>query len=108
MACPYFKRALTREHRWFHGPQAASCRVPKHERVRTLSATLVSVIDPPHVTGNNYPSGGRYVAIGNVFFSDSKNASGPSGSYFMTCALPSRDHAICYASLNWFSKHWQG
>jgi hypothetical protein len=108
MACPYFKRALIREHRWFHGPQAATCRVPTHEQVRTLSATLVSVVDPPHLTGNNYPSGGPYFAIGNVFFSDSRSASGPSGSYFMTCALPSRDHAICYASLNWFSKHWQG
>jgi hypothetical protein len=106
MACPYFKRALAREHQWFHGPQAATCRVPRRERVRTLSATLVSVIDPRHVTGNNHPSGGRYVAIGNVFFSDSRSVSGPSGSYFMTCALPSRDHALCYASLDWFAKHW--
>lgn len=108
MACPYFKRALLREHRWFHGPRAAECRVPKHERITTLSTTLVSAVDPVHVTGNNYPSGGRYVAIGNVFFSDSRSTRGSSGSYFMTCALPPQDHAICYASLNWFAKHWQG
>jgi hypothetical protein len=108
MACPYFKRALVRAHRWFHGPRQATCRVPRHERVRTLSATLVRVIDPRRVTGNNYPSGGGYVALGNVFFSDSKSAAGTSGSYFMTCALPSRDHAICYASLHWFAGHWVG
>jgi hypothetical protein len=108
MACPYFKRALERVHRWFHGPDAAKCHVPKRERVRPLSATLVSVIDPPQVTGNNYPSGGRYFAIGNVFLSNSRSARGPSGSYFMTCSLPARDHAICYAALNWFSKHWPG
>ena len=108
MACPYFKRALMAVHRWFHGPGAAKCRVPSHERVRKLSATLVSVVDPPRVTGNNYPSGGRYFAIGNVFFSNSRSDRGPSGSYFMTCALPSRDHALCYASLNWLSKHWEG
>jgi hypothetical protein len=108
MACPYFKRALMRVHRWFHGPQAAKCRVPKHERVDVLSASLVSVVDPPHVTGNNFPSGGGYFALGNVFFSDSRSARGPSGSYLMTCALPTADHALCYASLNWFAKHWEG
>jgi hypothetical protein len=108
MACPYFKRALMRVQRWFHGPVPAACRVPKSERVRALSDTLVSAIDPPHVIGNNYPSGGALFAIGNVFFSDSKDEQGPSGSYFMTCALPSRDHSLCYASLNWFAKHWEG
>jgi hypothetical protein len=108
MARPYFKRALMRVQRWFHGPRPAKCRIPRRERVRTLSSTLVSAIDPPRVTGNNYPSGGPYFAIGNVFLSDSTSERGTSGSYFMTCALPSRDHALCYASLNWFAKHWTG
>ena len=47
MACPYFKRALDADHRWFHGPGATRCRVPRFERVRRMNATLVSVIDPP-------------------------------------------------------------
>ena len=105
-ACPYFAHARHLMHLWGYwspGDQNA-CRVPHGERVRQLSPSLMSVVDPPHVLGNEVPSGGPFAALGEAGYDPVVAAGVRPGSYLMTCTLPSRDHPLCYASLQWFAR----
>jgi hypothetical protein len=43
-------------------------RIPHGERVFAVDGQLKRVDDPPHVVGDNYPSGSADWAIGNAFF----------------------------------------
>ena len=102
-ACPYFAHARHLMHEWGYWSAKATkaCRVPTGERVRQLAPTLMQVVDPPHVLGYDVPSGGPYSALGEVGYFPVAHRDAPQGSYQMTCTLPGRDHALCYASLHW-------
>ena len=81
-----------------------ACSVPRGERVTELGPTLMRVVDPPRVLGNLVPSGGRYAALGEVGYSPVPHGDSPQGSSSMSCVLPPRDHALCYASLHWYAR----
>jgi hypothetical protein len=105
-ACPYFAHARHLMHLWGYWGRdsSATCRVPHGEQVRELSTSLMALVDPPHVLGNQVPSGGPYAALGEVGYRPVATGHGRPGSFLMTCALPARDHALCYASLHWFAR----
>jgi hypothetical protein len=105
-ACPYFAHARHLMHLWGYWGRSSStaCRVPRGERVRELSSSLMSLVDPPRVLGNQVPSGGPYAALGEVGYTPVGREHVRAGSFLMTCALPPQDHALCYASLHWFAR----
>lgn len=105
-ACPYFAHARHLMHEWGYWSRAATrtCRIPHGERVTELAPTLMAVVDPPLVLGNDLPSGGAYAALGEVGYFPVPHPGEPQGSYEMTCTLPDRDHALCYASLHWYAR----
>jgi len=102
LVCPYFRVARVNLYKGQPWIKASSCRIPNGERVFTVSGQLKRVDDPPHVAGDNFPSGGADWALGNAFF----DSSGGGGSYLMTCTLPSSLNALCYASLARFESQW--
>ena len=105
-ACPYFASARHLLHEWGYWSSATTkaCLVPHGERVAVLGTTLESVVDPPGVLGNDMPSGGRYAALGEVGYVPVRRLGAGQASYLLTCTLPARDHALCYASLHWFAR----
>jgi hypothetical protein len=108
-ACPYFAHARHLMHLWGYWTSSADkvCRVPRGERVRQLAPTLVSIVDPPNVLGNQVPSGGRFAALGEIGYAPVATTDARSGSFLLTCTLPGRDHPLCYASLHWFARRQQ-
>ena len=98
---PYFRLPrveLYKENPWV---RSSMCRIPVGEVVLPSSRSLDVVDDPPHVVGGDQPSGGALWALGNVHQGDTA-----WGSYQFTCTLPATMHAVCYASLAWFDRHW--
>lgn len=105
-ACPYFAHARHLMHAWGYWTTSSTraCRVPRGERVVELATTLMGVVDPPRLLGNDVPSGGRFAALGEVGYFPVARRDAPQGSFQMTCTLPARDHSLCYASLSWFAR----
>jgi len=66
--------------------------------VDEITAGVVVFEDPPGVTGDGNPSGGKYSANGVMtYYSKSDN-----GSWIDTCTLPEEEKALCKAALNDF------
>jgi hypothetical protein len=73
------------------------------EAVDQIRPGVVAFQDPPGVTGDADPSGGRYPANGVMTY----HPGSYSGSWLDTCTLPSAEHTLCTASLNTFVS-WYG
>lgn len=67
LVCPYFREARAVLYKAEPFVHASACRIPPGERVVQVEARLKRVEDPPHVAGDNYPSGGAKWALGNAF-----------------------------------------
>ena len=95
-ACPYFSAAARTWHQDF--PTMGCTSAPAGERVRTVSRTEVSIVDPPGVKGGGTPSGGPDPADALMTYVPGSD----DGSWLITCTLPPTDHAMCAASLEAF------
>jgi len=101
LVCPYFRSARVDLYKSVAGLKPSICRRPHRELVSSVAMGLKEVDDPPHVAGDNFPSGGIHWALGNASWGIEQ------GSYLLTCTLPSSLHALCYASLAWFAGQWK-
>jgi hypothetical protein len=101
LACPYFKRARVLLYEGEPWVSAKLCRIPRGEVVLPIGPNLKRVTDPPHVAGNDQPSGGATTAIAEAYWGAS-----PNGGYHITCSLAEPAHALCYAVLAWQHMHW--
>jgi hypothetical protein len=63
-----------------------------------LSAGVVAFTDPPGVSGDANPSGGRYPASGVMTY----HPGNPDGSWTETCTLPPADKSLCTVVLDYF------
>jgi hypothetical protein len=72
---------------------------PAAESVTPDSSGVVSFQDPPGISGDGTPSGGKYQADGVMTF---HQGGAGATSWLVTCTLPSSDSAACTAALNDF------
>ena len=100
-ACRLFPAAAAALHSYL-GRQACPVR-PAAETVTTISPGIVGFEDPPGITGDGVPSGGRYPANGVMTY----HPRAAAGSWLETCTLPGSDTAECTAILNAFLS-WYG
>jgi hypothetical protein len=100
-ACALFGSAARDYHKYF----GSACPVarPAGETVVQLNAGLVAFADPAGVSGDGFPSGGRYPANGVMTY----NPRSPDGSWLETCTLPPADKSLCTAILNYFVNSYQ-
>jgi hypothetical protein len=103
LACPYFESARAKLLKLYGKRFVTSCHVPKGERVTAVSDVLRRVDDPPHVKGDDYPSGARYWALGDAYFGWARKP----GSYLISYTLPSGWRPESYAALSWFEVQWR-
>lgn len=95
-ACPLFTIASSDYQSSFG--RACPKNRPALETVDEITAGVVVFEDPPGVTGDGNPSGGKYSANGVMtYYSKSDN-----GSWIDTCTLPEEEKALCKAALNDF------
>lgn len=59
LVCPYFRAARVYLYKSDPGIHSSACRIPRGELVFGVNRQLKRVDDPPHVAGDNYPSGGK-------------------------------------------------
>ena len=101
-ACPFFPHATR--------PRAVPCpTIPRREHIHRLDARAVAFVDPPHVKGTGYPSGGPYPASGVVMFNAATKVRGhpkPTASW-STCTLPTTQRARCTATINDFLSRYR-
>ncbi len=98
-SCAFFpraKNALVAAH-----AATTTCRVPLGESVTLLGPTTATIDDPPGVTGHGAPSGGPYPAASLAYFGLAPRTL--TGSYLLTCTLPSTFQKVCATSLRQFS-----
>jgi len=96
--CPFFPSAVALLH---HARSSTKdCRLSPGEVVTARSLRVVGVIDPPGVVGHGTPSGGPYFAVTRVFFS--RHGANATGSYIVTCTLPTNLATLCSSSLSNF------
>jgi hypothetical protein len=103
LACPYFRTARAELLKLYGRRYVVSCHIPKREEVIAVSGLLRRVDDPPHVKGDDYPSGAGCWALGDAYFRWTKKP----GSYLISYTLPSAWRPAAYASLNWFEIQWR-
>jgi hypothetical protein len=104
LACPYFESARQVFYRMYpNRSDATDCREVRGENVTPLQPSFRRVDDPSRVKGLAGPSGGPYWSLGIAHWQGFTNKLvPPQGSYIMKCALPSWEHSLCYASLQWY------
>jgi Domain of unknown function (DUF4850) len=99
-ACPLFSAAVTAYANEFG--QSCSSR-PASEAVQPINSDIVSFEDPPGVTGDGIPSGGRNPSNGVMtYYPVNEN-----GSWLETCTLPTTEKDLCTTTLNSFIA-WYG
>jgi hypothetical protein len=101
-ACPLFPAAATAYQTEFGRPCPKSR--PEAETEAVLSPGIAAFDDPPGLSGDGIPSGGKDPADGIMTFSSSADAP---GSWLDTCTLPAADKDTCTAALNIFVQ-WYG
>jgi hypothetical protein len=94
-ACPLFTVAATQLRSAFG--QRCPAR-PAAESVTSDSSGVVSFDDPPGISGDGTPSGGKYQADGVMTF----QGGAGTPSWLETCTLPDSDSATCTTTLNDF------
>jgi hypothetical protein len=95
-ACPFFAAAATAD------PGTCPAKTPA-EAILKLAPNLVSILDPPGVSGSADPSGGSYPANAVLTYTEHQGQSGTSvSSWLETCTLPNTEKGICTAVLNDF------
>jgi len=100
-ACPLFPTAA----RGFQSQFGRACPKsrPASETVDQIAPGVVAFQDPPGVSGDGSPSGGKFAANGVMTYYPSSQF----GSWLDTCTLPKADQTFCTAALNTFIT-WYG
>jgi len=80
--------------------------MPLGERDSRAGLYLHTFADPPGVSGNGSPSGGRNPANGFVTWYPAADNHGLVAAVSATCTLPQAAHATCTAILNDFLRRW--
>ena len=98
LACPYFSAAaVATQSDLGHGCSAP----PTAEKVEHISSSDVAFQDPPGVKGGGVPSGGPYLAYGEMTYS----AASQPGTHLATCTAGQR---VCVFMLTYFSSLYGG
>jgi peptide/nickel transport system substrate-binding protein len=96
-ACPLFASAAKQ----LSSALGQECPArPAAESVTSIGSGLVSFEDPPGVSGDGTPSGGKYPANGVMTF---YQGGAVASSWLETCTLPDSERAECTATLNDFT-----
>lgn len=107
-ACSWFA-AAARALRRLRGFTCIPLPALPGEQETRVSAGELDFIDPPHVAGIGYPSGGHNPARGLLLFAPAvSDQIHTDVSATATCTLPPPEHRLCSASLNSIRAEFRG
>ena len=107
-ACPFFTRAKALYSASGYPDATANCRRPDGEILTSEGASLATFTDPPGVRGSATPSGGRYRALGLVYWAGTLKLTsghvGTNGSAVVSCTVALALQYICSESFVHFER----
>jgi hypothetical protein len=108
-ACPFFARAKAMYSALGYPNATSTCREPRGEVHTSSGSSLATFSDPPDVRGLASPSGGRYRALGFVYWAGElklkSGQQGTNGSAVVSCTVTPALRNICRESFLYFQRH---
>jgi hypothetical protein len=106
--CPFFARAKALYASLGYPRANTNCRRPRGELVTKDGTSSATFTDPPEVKGSATPSGGRYRALGLVYWAGTLKLTnghvGTNGSVVVSCTVTSGLRNICAESFSYFQR----
>lgn len=106
--CPFFARAKALYSSLGYPDARTNCRRPSGEEVLKVGTSLATFVDPAGVRGSATPSGGRYRALGLVYWAGTVKLTsgqvGANGSAVVSCTVTPALRSICQESFWHFER----
>jgi hypothetical protein len=108
-ACPFFARAKAMYSALGYPDAKATCREPREEVLTSSGSSWATFSDPPDIKGSATPSGGRYRALGFVYWAGElklkSGQQGTNGSAVVSCTVTPALRNICRESFLYFQRN---
>ncbi len=108
-ACPFFARAKAMYSSLGYPNAKSTCRQPRGQSLTSSASSLATFSDPPGVHGSATPSGGRYRALGFVYWAGTLKLKsghlGTNGSAVVSCTVAPTLRSVCQESFLYFQRN---
>jgi len=107
--CPFFARAKAMYSSLGYPNAKSTCRESRGEMLTSRGSALATFSDPPGTKGSATPSGGRYRALGFVYWAGTVKLKsghlGTNGSAVVSCTVTLALRKICNESFLYFQRN---
>jgi hypothetical protein len=107
--CPFFAHAKAMYSSLGYPNAKSTCREARGEMLTSSGSSLATFFDPPGAKGSATPSGGRYRALGFVYWAGTVKLKsghlGTDGSAVVSCTVTTALRKICNESFLYFQRN---